>query len=168
MKGRFNYNSTLSEPFTIDNGIKQADILASTLFIIYSALTLVEAFQNRKNNYVHLFFILLFTFSFTFIHFSLLLSSFIFFLSLKLFIFHHFLRFSIFLTLTLPTFISSISHFLYHFFSFSLFFLSLSLSLSHICQSLISSMFFLFSFISLTIISFTKLIFLAYLFFVPL
>lgn len=37
---------TLSEPFLIDNGVKQGDIPAPTLFIIYFAVNFGEDFQN--------------------------------------------------------------------------------------------------------------------------
>lgn len=40
------YNGTFSEPFPIENGIKQGDIPAPTLFTIYFTIILAEVFQN--------------------------------------------------------------------------------------------------------------------------
>jgi hypothetical protein len=46
MKARFNFNGSLSEPIAIDNGVKQGDIPAPTLFSIFLAVTLSYAFQD--------------------------------------------------------------------------------------------------------------------------
>ena len=46
MKGRFNFNGSLSEPIAIDNGVKQGDIPAPTLFSIFFSVTLAYAFQG--------------------------------------------------------------------------------------------------------------------------
>ena len=43
MKVRVNFNGSLSEPISIDNGVKQGDIPAPTLFSIYCAVTLAYA-----------------------------------------------------------------------------------------------------------------------------
>ena len=43
MKARFHFNGSLSEPIAIDNGVKQGDISAPTLFSIYVALTLYNS-----------------------------------------------------------------------------------------------------------------------------
>ena len=45
MKARVNFNGSLSEPISIDNGVKQEDIPAPMLFSIYFAMCLVFAFQ---------------------------------------------------------------------------------------------------------------------------
>ena len=45
MKARVNFNGSLSEPISIDNGVKQGDIPAPMLFSIYFAMCLVFAFQ---------------------------------------------------------------------------------------------------------------------------
>ena len=46
MKGRFNFNGSLSDPIAIDNGVKQGDIPAPILFSIYFAMALIYAFKN--------------------------------------------------------------------------------------------------------------------------
>ena len=46
MKVSFNFNSSLPEPFAIDNGVKLGDIPAPTLFSVYFAMTLTYAFQD--------------------------------------------------------------------------------------------------------------------------
>ena len=46
MKGRVNLNGSLSEPIPVDNGVKQGDIPAPTLFSIYFAVMLSYAFQD--------------------------------------------------------------------------------------------------------------------------
>ena len=46
MKARVNLNGSLSEPIPVDNGVKQGDIPAPTLFSIYFAVMLSYAFQD--------------------------------------------------------------------------------------------------------------------------
>jgi hypothetical protein len=46
MKARVNFNGSLSEPVPVDNGVKQGDIPAPTLFSIYFAVMLEFAFKN--------------------------------------------------------------------------------------------------------------------------
>ena len=46
MKAQVNFNGSLSEPIPIDNGVKQGDILAPTLFSIYFAVAIAYAFQD--------------------------------------------------------------------------------------------------------------------------
>lgn len=46
MKSRHNYKRTLSVPFTVDDCVKKDDIPATTVFIIYCAVTIVGDFQN--------------------------------------------------------------------------------------------------------------------------
>ena len=46
MKGRFNFSGLISEPIAIENGVKQGDIPAPTLFSIYFAVALTYAFQD--------------------------------------------------------------------------------------------------------------------------
>lgn len=46
MKARVNVNGVLSDPVSVDNGVKQGDIPAPTLFSIYFATMLVFAFGN--------------------------------------------------------------------------------------------------------------------------
>ena len=46
MKARVNFDGALSEPIAIDNGVKQGDIPAPTLFSIYFAVALVFAFHD--------------------------------------------------------------------------------------------------------------------------
>ena len=43
MKARVNFGGTLSEPFSVDNGVKQGDLEAPTIFAIYFA---VYAFKD--------------------------------------------------------------------------------------------------------------------------
>ena len=46
MKARVNVNVSLSEPISVDNGVKQGDIPAPTLLSIYFAVMLSYAFQD--------------------------------------------------------------------------------------------------------------------------
>ena len=46
MKARLTFYSILSDEIAVDNGVKQGDILASTLFSIYFAVLLSHAFQD--------------------------------------------------------------------------------------------------------------------------
>jgi len=46
MKARFTFNGTLSDEISIDNGVKQGDILAPTLFSIYFSALLSYAFSD--------------------------------------------------------------------------------------------------------------------------
>ena len=46
MQAQVNFNGSLSEQFPIDNGVKQGDILAPTLFSIYFAVALNYAFKD--------------------------------------------------------------------------------------------------------------------------
>ena len=46
MKARVNFGGSLSEPFSVDNGVKQGDLEAPTLFAIYFAITLLYAFKD--------------------------------------------------------------------------------------------------------------------------
>ena len=46
MKGRVSFNGQLSEEISIDNGVKQGDIPAPTLFSIYFAVLLMHAFKD--------------------------------------------------------------------------------------------------------------------------
>ena len=46
MKARFAFNGTLSQEIAVDNGVKQGDILAPTLFSIYFAMLLSHAFKD--------------------------------------------------------------------------------------------------------------------------
>lgn len=46
MTARFTFNVELSEEITVDNSVKQGDIPAPTLFLIYFAVVLAHAFQN--------------------------------------------------------------------------------------------------------------------------
>ena len=46
MKARVNLNGSLSEPIPVDNGVKQGDIPAPTLFSSYFAVMLSYAFQD--------------------------------------------------------------------------------------------------------------------------
>ena len=46
MKARFTFNGVLSEEIAIDNGVKQGDILAPTLFSIYFSVLLSHAFKD--------------------------------------------------------------------------------------------------------------------------
>ena len=51
MKVRVNLNGSLSEPIPVDNGVKQGDIPAPTLFSIYFAVMLSYAFQDCDIGY---------------------------------------------------------------------------------------------------------------------
>ena len=54
MKARFTFNGKLSEEFAVDNGVKQGDIPAPTLFSIYFAMLLSYAFKDfDKGVYIH-------------------------------------------------------------------------------------------------------------------
>ena len=46
MKARVNFGGTLSEPFSVDNGVKQGDLEAPTIFAIYFAVMLLYAFKD--------------------------------------------------------------------------------------------------------------------------
>ena len=46
MKARVNFGGDLSEPFNVDNGVKQGDLSAPTLFAIYFAAMLSYAFKD--------------------------------------------------------------------------------------------------------------------------
>ena len=46
MKARLAFNGTLSQGIAVDNGVKQGDILAPTLFSIYFAILLSNAFKD--------------------------------------------------------------------------------------------------------------------------
>ena len=46
MKARFAFNGTLSQEIAVDNGVKQGDILAPTLFSIYLAMLLSYTFKD--------------------------------------------------------------------------------------------------------------------------
>ena len=46
MKARVNFGGALSEPFNVDNGVKQGDLSAPTLFAIYFAAMLAYAFKD--------------------------------------------------------------------------------------------------------------------------
>ena len=46
MKARVNFGGTLSEPFSVDNGVKQGDLSAPTLFAIYFATMILYAFKD--------------------------------------------------------------------------------------------------------------------------
>ena len=46
MKARVNFGGAVSEPFNVDNGVKQGDLSAPTLFAIYFAAMLSYAFQD--------------------------------------------------------------------------------------------------------------------------
>ena len=46
MKARVNFWGTLSEPFSVDNGVKQGDLEGPTLFAIYFAIMILYAFKD--------------------------------------------------------------------------------------------------------------------------
>ena len=46
MKARLSFNGTLSRPIAVENGVKQGDILAPTLFSIFFATMLCHAFKD--------------------------------------------------------------------------------------------------------------------------
>ena len=46
MKARLTFNGILLDEIAVDNGVKQGDILAATLFSIYFAVLLSHAFQD--------------------------------------------------------------------------------------------------------------------------
>lgn len=48
MKGQVNFTGSLSESLPIDNGFKQSDMAASTLFPILFAVALTHAFPDYK------------------------------------------------------------------------------------------------------------------------
>ena len=48
MKAWVNVNGTLSDPVNVDNGVKQGDIPAPTLFSIYFSVVLIHAFENCR------------------------------------------------------------------------------------------------------------------------
>ena len=47
MQARVNFNNTLSEEISVENGVKQGDILAPTLFAIFFSVVFLIAFQNN-------------------------------------------------------------------------------------------------------------------------
>ncbi|MEE8289810.1 MAG: reverse transcriptase family protein, partial [Nitrosomonadaceae bacterium] len=47
MKARVNFGGNLSEPFNVDNGVKQGDLDAPTLFAIYFACMILVAFDGN-------------------------------------------------------------------------------------------------------------------------
>ena len=49
MQARINFNGNLSEPIPVENGVKQGDILAPTLFAIYFAVVFDIAFKDNEN-----------------------------------------------------------------------------------------------------------------------
>ena len=53
MKAQINFNGSLSDPFLVDSGVKQGDILAPTLFALYFAAVFLLAFANNTNG-VHI------------------------------------------------------------------------------------------------------------------
>ena len=46
MKARVNFSGSLSELISIDNGVRQGNILAPVLYSIYFAVLLAHAFEN--------------------------------------------------------------------------------------------------------------------------
>ena len=46
MKARVNFGGTLSDPFNVDNGVKQGDLDAPTLFAIYFSAMISVAFND--------------------------------------------------------------------------------------------------------------------------
>ncbi len=46
MRARVDFNGSLSEPFPVENGVKQGDVLAPTLFLIYFAVVFRVAFRD--------------------------------------------------------------------------------------------------------------------------
>ena len=46
MKSRVNFGGSLSEPFSVDNGVKQGDLETLLLFAIYFAVTILCAFKD--------------------------------------------------------------------------------------------------------------------------
>ena len=48
-QGRVRYNSDFSEPFPIDNGVKQGCVLAPTLFTIFFSMMLKQAMEEFNN-----------------------------------------------------------------------------------------------------------------------
>ena len=53
MKARVNFGGALSEPFNVDNGVKQGDLSAPTLFAIYFAAMLSYAFKGFPKVYTY-------------------------------------------------------------------------------------------------------------------
>ena len=49
MKARVHFNGTLSEPISVENGVKQGDIVALTLFTIYFAVVFLVAFYENPD-----------------------------------------------------------------------------------------------------------------------
>ena len=47
MQARVNFNCTLSEEIPVENGVKQGDILAPTLFAIFFSVVFIIAFKNN-------------------------------------------------------------------------------------------------------------------------
>ena len=46
MKAHVNFGGTLSELFSVDNGVKQGDLEGPTLFAIYFAVMILYAFKD--------------------------------------------------------------------------------------------------------------------------
>lgn len=49
MQARINFNGCLSDPIPVENGVKQGDVLAPTLFAIYFAAVFHIAFKDNEN-----------------------------------------------------------------------------------------------------------------------
>ena len=49
MKATVNSNGSLSEPFAVENGVKQGDVLAPTLFALYFTAVFLVAFKDNTN-----------------------------------------------------------------------------------------------------------------------
>ncbi|XP_069783087.1 uncharacterized protein [Narcine bancroftii] len=48
-QGRVRYSNELSEPFSIDNGVKQGCVLTPTLFTIFFSMMLKQAMKDLNN-----------------------------------------------------------------------------------------------------------------------
>ena len=49
MTARIHFNGTHSEPISVENGVKQGDIVAPTLFTIYFAVVFLVAFYENPD-----------------------------------------------------------------------------------------------------------------------